>query len=390
VLSNNDGCAIARTKEAKELGIKMGAPYFKIKNFCEQNNVAVFSTNFSLYTNISERVMQTLIRNSPEVELYSIDEAFLNLTGVADPELFSRELRSKVLRNIGIPTGVGVAPTKVLCKVANHFAKRSDKAGGVVSLMSEKLQTIALSRLPIEDVWGVGRQNSIKMKSLGIKTALDLRDYKNEHLVRRMFSVIGLKIKHELMGINCFEFNEPIKNKKEIMCSRTFSGVINEKKALKEAISNYISNAALKLRQQNSLCHKVTVFFRTNPFNNSEQSYVYGEEKLVNPTCNTLKLIKVAESLIDLKYQEGYEYKKAGAKLSGFTGQDEFQVNFLDDTDTEEEMNLMRCMDKINYLEGDQTLKSLSCGTDDKAWRMNRRFKSPRYTTSWNELYTFD
>ncbi len=390
VLSNNDGCAVARTPEAKALGIKMGAPYFKIKDICKRNNVAVFSTNFVLYNNISDRVMGILERESPEIEVYSVDEAFLDLTGIEDLSVFGQRVRSRILKDVGIPTCVGIAPTKVLAKVANNIAKKSSKSDGVVNLMERRLQDIALGRTAIEDLWGVGAKSAIKMRGVGIKTALDFRDYKNEKLIRKVFSIVGLRLQYELQGLSCLNFNEPVTAKKEIMCSRTFGKTIIDKKSLKEAVSNYISNAAAKMRAQGSVCHHVMVFFRTNPYQDSKQSYVYADTKLMNPTCSTLKLIRIAEKLIDENFKPGYQYKKAGAKLSGFQSHGEFQIDLFGDSDTGCDIELMKCIDLINHREGEHTIKSMSCGISNKAWKMNRNYKSKRYTTSWRELFVFN
>lgn len=389
VLSNNDGCTISRTNEAKALGIKMGAPYFQIKKLCQDHKVAVFSSNFSLYTNISLRVMTTLANHCPEIEVYSVDEAFADLTGIPNLLAHGKFLREIILQNIKIPTGVGIGPTKVIAKIANHLAKKSTKANGVVCLMDKKLQDIGLARVPIEDVWGIGRANSEKMKTLGIHTAKDLRDYKNERLIQKIFTKVGLQIKHELMGISCFPINVDVENKKEIMCSRTFGSSVYDLHVLKEAIASYVSNAAEKLRKQNSMCRSISVFARTNPFKNSEQFFLYEERKLVNPTCDTRKLVKYAFELLEKSFRPGFEYKKAGVKLSDFVAHNEYQLDLIEVGDTIKDFALMRAVDKINFLEGPELIKVAACGTNKKAWIMNRNFKSPRYTTSWAELCRF-
>jgi DNA polymerase V len=390
VLSNNDGCAIARTSEAKALGIKMGAPYFKIKSLCEQHGVQVFSCNFALYTNISNRVMQTIIQNCPDVEVYSVDEAFADLTGIDDIFSHGKMLREKILQNVGIPTGVGIAPTKVLSKIANHIAKKSEKANGVVYLDSERLQDIALKRTPVGDIWGVGRANSKKLNDMGMQSAYDFKVFKNEKLIQKIFTKVGLQIKHELQGINCFHLGQDVEKKKEIMCSRTFGDYVFDKNILKEAISNYIENAAMKMRSQDSLCSQITIFARTNPFKEmSAQYYMHERTNLPNPTSDTRKLLNEAFRLLDRGFREGYEYRKAGIKLSNFNDSSSFQMNFLYESDTEKDQTLMHSLDLINKIEGEGSLKFASSGTNDAAWRMNRNFKSPRYTTSWDDLPYF-
>lgn len=389
VLSNNDGCAIARTSEAKALGIKMGDPFFKIKKFCQKHGVAVFSSNFSLYTNISARVMVTIAQECPAVEVYSVDEAFVDLTGIPNLLEHGKKLREVILKNIGIPTGVGIAPTKVLAKIANHLAKKSSKAQGVVCLDTPRLIDEALKRVAVEDIWGVGGANSAKLKALGIHTAFQFKEYKNERLIQKIFTKVGVQLKHELMGINCFDLSHDIDAKKEIMCSRSFGKPVFDKETLKQSIAGYISNAAEKLRAQDSLCTQLTVFARTNPFKNVEQYYMYERVKLVNPTSDTRKLLELASQMIDSAFRPGLEYSKAGAKLGNFYRCDEYQIDFFHPFDSADDTSLMKVVDKINYLEGPNTIRFMSCGVSDQAWRMNRNYKSPRYTTSWNELPLF-
>lgn len=389
VLSNNDGCAIARTNEAKALGIKMGAPYFQIKSLCQKNKVAVFSCNFSLYTNISDRVMKTLINMCPEVDVYSIDEAFCDLTGIKDPSAHGHLLKETIYQNVGIPVGVGIAPTKVLAKIANRIAKKSNKANGVVCLMDEKLQDIALKMTLVSDIWGVGQASAQKLAQLGIKTAYDFKVYNNEKLIQKIFTKVGLQIKHELMGMNCFPFSKKIEAKKEIMCSRTFGSTVTDLENLKKSIANYICNAAEKMRKQHSVCTELNVFASTNIFNHSEQFHLYEKMRLENPTCDSRKLINSAFFLLDKSFRIGYEYKKAGITLSNFFDSNQFQVNFFSPSDSTKDLKLMQVIDRINFLEGEGTIKIAACGTNDDAWAMNRRFKSPRFTTSWNELPVF-
>jgi len=389
VLSNNDGCAIARTPEAKALGIKMGAPFFEIKNLCKKHGVAVFSSNFALYTNFSDRVMSVLAKNCPEIEVYSVDEAFVNLTGVPNLMEHGQYLRDIVNDHIGIPTGFGIAPTKVLAKVANHIAKKSTKAKGVVSLMEERLQDVALKRTPVGDLWGIGRRGADKMHELGIQTAFDFKIYENERLIQRIFTKTGLQIKHELMGISCFSLGQDVERKKEIMCSRTFGDCIYDKEDLKKVISGYIENAALKMRAQDSTCLELSVFARTNPFKNTEQYFMYERQKLINPTNDSRKLVMKALELIERGFREGFEYRKAGVKLARFHDAIEYQIDLFYPNDTERDKALMQTMDQINFVEGEGAVKLASSGTNDQAWRMNRNYKSPRYTTNWNELPKF-
>lgn len=389
VLSNNDGCAIARTKEAKQLGIKMGDPFFQIKNFCKKNNVSVFSSNFALYTNISNRVMSTIIKECAKVQVYSVDEAFADFSGIKEKKEFGLYLKQTIRDRVGIPVGIGIAPTKVLAKIANHIAKRSTKANGVVDLSSKQWQDVALKMTPVSDIWGIGSASSRKLNALGIKTAYDFKYFKDEKLIQRVFTKVGLQIKHELMGIQCFGLELDIESKKEIMCSRTFGQNITTLPNLKESIASYISDAAEKLRTQNSMCTEMAVFARTNPHTESPQYYLYQRSKLINPTSDTRKLIREAFSMLDNSYRDGYEYRKAGVKLSNFQSSDELQIDLFTPSDTLLDIKLMQTIDKINTLEGDGAIKLGACGLNDQAWKMNRAYKSPRYTTSWDELPIF-
>lgn len=389
VLSNNDGCAIARTNEAKQLGIAMGTPYFKIKPLCQKYGVAVFSSNFSLYNDISRRVMSILTELSPRIQVYSIDEAFLDLSGIDDLISHGEEIKQTIKRTIGLPVGVGIAPTKVLSKVANYLAKKSPKANGVVSLMDKNLQDIALERTPVGELWGVGRRNVNKLNALQIHTAKDLRDFKNEKLIQKLFTKTGLQIKHELMGISCFDLDLDIEKKKGIMCSRSFARKISSLNDLKECIANYITDAAEKLRAQNSVCQEVGVFARTNTFMDDKKHHFFKSCKLKNPTSHTPKLIDTALKLAEEGYRDGHQYYKAGVQLMDFFHTKEYQINFLEEYDQEKDMRLMKNIDYINMQYGKTVIKSMACGTTGISWRMNRNFKSPCYTTKWDELKTF-
>lgn len=390
VLSNNDGCAVSRTDEAKALGVKMGQPFFEFKNLCNSKGLVVFSSNFALYTNLSDRVMGTLKDIAPAVEVYSVDEAFLDLSGIEINQLdaFGRMVSQTIMQNVGIPVGVGIGKTKVLAKVANRLAKKiKARTGGVVALIDEKTTNWALKECPIEDVWGIGRANTHKMKMLGIHTAYDLANYPNDKLILKNFTKVGLMIKHELQGIVCHSFGIPAEKKKEIMCSRTFSGVMYDINGLKEAIASYVSLAAEKMRQQGSYCSRLDIFFYTNPHNDSPRDNVFDYYKLTIPTLDTLYLIEIALKLVDRNFKNGFGYKKAGVKLSNFSDESSVQLGLFESNDSREDRHqLMRTIDKINFREGDGAIKSLACGVDNKAWDMNRNHKSGRYLTSWNGL----
>lgn len=389
VLSNNDGCAVSRTPEAIALGVKMGEPYFKFKNLCQTKDLKVFSANFSLYTNFSDRVMNTLKKLSPSVEIYSVDEAFVDISGFGDPYTFGKLIKDRVERDTAIPVGIGIGTTKVLAKAANRLVKKVNGHVGVLSLVDVKDREKYLKELAIEDVWGIGRANTPKMRSLGIRSAQDLVEYKNEKQIQKLFTQVGLNIKHELMGIACIEFNKPVEPKKEIMCSRSFGATISDLQTLKQVIANYVTNAAEKLRAQDSTCQEITVFAQTNPFNQSDQYYLNETLSLPAQTLDTRKLIKYAHQLLEKGFKQGYEYKKAGIRLSGFYTSCELQMDIFGEQDSLDTINLMHAIDRINARNGEIIVKTGACGVSGKAWKMNQDHKSPRYTTSWSELAEF-
>lgn len=371
----------------------MGVPYFKIKSFLEKNKVSVFSSNFSLYTNISDRVMKVLAKNCPEIEVYSIDEAFCDFSGISGPETFALNLKNMIFDYTSIPVSVGIGPTKVLAKVANLIAKKSQKAMGIVNLTDEKYQDIALKRTPIGDVWGIGRASTEKLKSLGIKTAYDFKNYPHEKIIKKKLTIIGLQIQQELRGVSCFPLKTNLEAKKEIMCSRSFGKPVGDLQTLKEAMAYYISQAAEKMRRQDSLCTELAIFARTNPFSQADQFYIYEKKILENPTGDTRKLVEEALGLLEKNYRPGFEYTKAGVLLSNFFASKEIQLNFFYPGDSPEDIKLMSIMDQINLIEGDGSLvvaACLSASRDDfKKWQSQKKFCSPRFTTSWQDLPKF-
>lgn len=388
VLSNNDGCFVSRTSELKKLGVAMGAPYFQVKDICEKNNVAVFSANFGLYTDMSQRVMNTLFDFTPSLEIYSVDEAFLDLTGLDEKTIvdYCRKIKEVVERNTGIPVGIGIGRTKVLAKVANRMAKNNEATKGVYSVLDKEAQNLALKSTVIGDVWGIGRQSTIKMKSLGIHTAIQLRDYKNELLIQKLFTKVGRMIQDELKGITCFAFNESTEKKKEIICSRTFGAPVFDLCTLRESIACYASLASEKLRKQKSICNEIEVYIRTNPFKELDQYAKSSSKKLSAPTCDTRKIIKEAWKILDEIYIYGFEYKKALVRISQIQDADEHQLSFLGNNDSPQDLILMKYMDKINKREGHEVLKIAACGTTKDAWFIKHVNKSPRYLTGWSEL----
>lgn len=389
VLSNNDGCVISRTDEAKALGIKMGHPFFEIRDFCIKNNVSVFSSNFPLYTNISDRVMNTLKAFAKDIEVYSVDEAFLSLHGLALDRLYDEgaRIRASIGKNVGIPVGVGIAKTKVLSKVANHMAKKQKALNGVCVLVEKEKIDEALKLFPVEDIWGVGRQNAIKMKILGIRTAYDLANFRNDKILQKKFTKVGLAIKNELLGVNCFDFGENAKKKQEIMCSRTFASSIWDKRVLKEAIANYATTACERMRAQKSLCKKIEIFFRTSPYHFGEDHYVFEVEKLECFSRDTFYIIEKCFEMVERSFRKGVAYKKAGVRLGNFCDEDSLQFDLFTDLNLLKKRDLlMDVIDGVNWRQGEMSIKSLACGTDTESFRMNRDYKSSNFVCSWKEI----
>ncbi|OIQ19608.1 MAG: hypothetical protein BM556_03745 [Bacteriovorax sp. MedPE-SWde] len=388
VLSNNDGCFVSRTNELKSLGVKMGDPYFKVKSLCEKNDVAVFSSNFALYTNISDRVMSVLSTFSPEIEVYSVDEAFLDLSGIdVDLNEYAREIRDTVFKWTGIPVSVGIAPTKTLAKIANNIGKKSKKANGVVVLDNEKITDIALARTEISDIWGIGSKNAVKLRGLGIKTALEFKKYKNTKNIQKIFTKLGRMTQDELRGVSCFELNIVSEKKKEIMCSRSFGTPVSDLRGLRESVANYVTSACEKMRKQNSACAIIEIFCHSDPYKVGEETY-FGKDrvKFLTPTSDTRRVIKYAWKALDGLFQMGVLYKKAGVKLGSLADDNEMQCSLFGDTDNQKSLELMKVIDKINTREGDQVIRSMACGVDNKSWKMRREHLSQRFVTGWSEL----
>jgi DNA polymerase V len=387
VLSNNDGCAVSRTKEAKALGIEMGAPYFKIQRLCEQNKVAVFSSNFSLYTNISSRVMNSLKKLVPKLQVYSVDEAFLDLSGIADPFEYGKKIKQTVEMEVGVPISVGIASTKGLCKAACFWAKKNTSEGGVVSLLDKAKENLVLGQMPVEKIWGIGRKRGLKLRMARIATAKDFRDFKNDKLIQSLLTKVGREIQDELRGQVIYPIENGAEKKKEIMSSRTFGKGVYDKEVLAQSIATHASEVAEELRQQGSVCREVSIYIRTNPF--KEQSAQYGKScqaRFDTPTNNTFKIIKAALKCLDEIYVWGFEYKQSGVSVGRLQDDNEYEIGLFQPCDTQEERAIMSVMDRVNFREGPRTMHSMACGVDNREWKMNREFKSPRYTTSWEEL----
>lgn len=356
VLSNNDGCVIARNAEAKPF-VKMGEPYFSQRDAFRRHGVIAFSSNYELYADMSNRVMTTLEELSPHVELYSIDEAFCDLSGVRncrDLTDFGREIRETVLQRTHLTVGVGIAQTKTLAKLANHAAKKWQRqTGGVVDLSNVERQRKLMAALPADDVWGVGRRISRKLESMGIKTVLQLADT-DIRFIRKHFSVVLERTVRELRGEPCLELEEFVPAKQEIICSRSFGGRIAEYESMRQAICCYASRAAEKLRREHQFCRFISAFVKTSPFASQEPYYGNSSAvKLLTPTQDSRDIISAATRCLDAIWKEGYRYQKAGVMLGDFFSQGVAQLNLFDDNaPRQNSAALMQILDQLNVNKG--------------------------------------
>lgn len=390
VLSNNDGCVIARSTEAKKLGIKMGEPYFRQKDFFRRHGVVCFSSNYELYADMSNRVMTTLEEMSPRCEIYSIDEAFCDLTGVRncrDLTDFGREIRATVLQRTHLTVGVGIAQTKTLAKLANHAAKQWQRqTGGVVDLSSVDRQRKLMAALPVDEVWGIGRRISKKLEAMGIKTVLQLADT-DIRFIRKHFNVVLERTVRELRGEPCLALEEFAPVKQEIICSRSFSSRITEYEEMRQAICSYASRAAEKLRGEHQYCRFISAFVKTSPFALNEPYYGNNASvKLLTPTQDSRDIISAAIRCLDAIWQDGYRYQKAGVMLGDFFSQGVAQLNLFDDNAPRPgSEKLMEVLDHLNAKGGRGTLYFAGQGIQQQ-WQMKREILSPRYTTRFSDL----
>nr|WP_113865269.1 translesion error-prone DNA polymerase V subunit UmuC [Brenneria salicis]NMN91805.1 DNA polymerase V [Brenneria salicis ATCC 15712 = DSM 30166]RBP65872.1 DNA polymerase V [Brenneria salicis ATCC 15712 = DSM 30166]RLM31902.1 DNA polymerase V subunit UmuC [Brenneria salicis ATCC 15712 = DSM 30166] len=383
VLSNNDGCVIARSSEVKPLGIKMGAPFFQIGELIKKHNVAVFSSNYALYADMSARVMSILEEVAPAVEIYSIDEAFLNLSGVSHcmaMEQFARQVQQRIKREAHLSVGVGIAPTKTLAKLANHAAKTWTKTGGIVDLSSPARQAKLLAITPVDDIWGIGRRLARKLESAGITTALKLAQSDLAY-IRKTFSVVVERTVRELRGQPCLEVEELAPVKQQILCSRSFSSRITEYAHLRQAVCRYAERAAEKLRHERQYCRQVSVFIRTSPHVEREAYYGNQATRMTHvPTNDTRDIISLAINALDHIWSQGYRYIKAGVVLSDFYGHGVAQLDMFDARKPRvNSESLMSAIDRINH-SGKGKIWFAGQGINP-VWSMKREMLSPAYTT---------
>ncbi len=394
VLSNNDGCAVARSNEVKALGIGMGAPWFKFKDLARQHGIVAYSSNYALYADMSNRVMSIIRQFSPDQEIYSIDESFLDLTSFQGRDLveYAQQMRIRILRWVGLPVCVGIGATKTLAKLANHTAKKRPGFNGVCNFNT--MQSTQLEQLfkdtSISEIWGIGKKLAPKLEALGFKSVYDLQQADPETL-RQKFSVVMEKTIRELNGTVCIELEEVTPPKKQIVSSRSFGSPVQDINSLSESISLYTTRAAKKLRKQSSFAGSICVFIRTSRFKLDQPFYSNGFTiTLPTPTDDTRKLANAALWGLRQIYKPGLNYAKAGVMLSELVPAESCQSDLFNAISSpSKSIKLMQTLDAVNKKMGKESLKLASEGSS-KPWKMRQENKSPAYTTNWNELIKCD
>lgn len=386
VLSNNDGCVISRSQEAKRLGVKMGEPIFKIKQLIEKENIKVFSSNFALYGDMSYRVMNTLAEAIPSIEVYSVDEAFLNLDGIEPNEVtrIVKELASRVKINTGIPVSIGVSNSKTLAKVATKLCKIYPKLSNSCVMDKQQDITKVLKKFPIADVWGIGRKYSQMLNKNGIENAYDFATL-SPTWVRSKMKITGLKTWKELNGEPCFSIEENIPDKQQICTSRSFAKDLYNHEDIIMALAKFTSSCAQKLRAQSGVVSRILLFAFTNPFkSNVNQDYISVIIPLEYPTDNTLELVKITCKAFSKVAKEGYGYKKVGVIFTEISKKEETSGVLFHERDLYKEASLMKSLDDVNLKYGRDTLVTATQGIDKLVY--NRNNLSPKYTTSWDDI----
>jgi DNA polymerase V len=386
VLSNNDGCVIARSNEAKALGIAMGEAWHVCRRRVNTQGVVVRSSNYTLYGDLSARVMRTLAEHTPELEIYSIDEAFLGMGGFGDQlEAHARQLRQTVQQWTGIPVSIGVAPTKTLAKVANRRAKKDPSAAGVFVMQTPEAIDAELARIQLTDLWGVAGRLAARLEAVGICTPLALKGA-DSRFIRERFSVVLERIVRELNGIPCMALEEETPDRKSIMASRSFGRAVETLPELHEAVATYTARAAEKMRRQKLATAQLMVFIHTNRFKPEERQY-YAARPVTLPiaTADSGRLIAAAGRALATIFRPGHRYKKAGVVFLGLLPADQVQGGLFDAPDSGARKGLMRAVDALNRRYGRDTVAYAAAGVA-RAWRLRSGFLSPRYTTCWDEL----
>lgn len=388
VLSNNDGVVIARSDESKALGIKMGEPFFKIEKLIKQYDIKVFSSNYTLYGDLSSRVMMILETFSPEVEIYSIDEAFLKINGIqnnAQTEYLIK-IRDTIKQWLGLPVSIGLAKTKTLAKLANRLAKKNKQYNGVLNLFEYDNLSYFLEQVQVEDVWGIGRQYSSMLHRNGIHTALDFSKLENSWVKKKM-TIVGLRTKLELNGVNCIEIDNAPPPKKSIVSSRSFGEYLTDFNEIKEAVAYFVAKASEKLRRQSSACNSLTVFIRTNPFKNSPQYYNSAEIILPFPMNSTNEMLPYANRALEKIFRDGFYYQKVGVLLMDFISTKNLQISLFDPPNRINQIIATELMDKLNNKYGKETIFLAAMGIKDKRkWAMKREKLSSHFTTQLDNL----
>lgn len=389
VLSNNDGCAVARSNEVKALGVRMGQPWFQLKELALQHGILAYSSNYTLYADMSNRVMQILGQFSPKQEIYSIDECFLDLTSFRQHNLaaYGQEIRTRIRQWTGLPVCVGIAATKTLAKLANHIAKKHPEFQGVCDLnaMTTEEQTQWFRKLPVGEIWGIGPRLAPKLEALGIHTVADLR-LADPAALRARFSVVMEKTIRELNGIVCMEMEDVSPPRKQILSSRSYGVPVTDLESLKESVTLYMSRAAEKLRGQASYAGMVSVHIRTSPFNEKEP--YYGNSltiQLPAPTDDTMQLVRAALWGLKRIYRPGFRYQKAGVMLSELVPAEGRQTDMFSEAVAPKSQGKMKVLDEINRKMGRQALKLAAEGSR-QPWKMKQGNVSPAYTTDWEHL----
>lgn len=387
VLSNNDGCVIARSNEAKKLNIPMGAVAYQYKALFDKHQVIVHSSNYALYGDMSNRVMNILASYSPDIEVYSIDEAFLQFNGFENYNFktYGEEIKKKVQQWTSIPISIGFAPTKALSKVANRIAKKFPKYhDGVYVMDTEEKRIKALKWLKVEDIWGIGRRYAKKLQRYGIMNAYQFTQ-QSDHWVKKEFSIVGLRLKRDLEGKQTLTLEDPLQTKKNIATTRSFHKNITDIKTIQERVATYASLCAEKLRKQNSHCYAMLVFLNTNPHRQDLPQYRRSTlVKLPYPTNSSITLTKYAKIALERIYKKGYHYKKAGVIVMDIVPQKNFQINLFENENPKHK-ELMKAIDLTNKRLG---VKKVKLANQDlgRVWKMRQEKLSPRYTSNWNEL----
>ena len=386
VLSNNDGCVVSRSNEAKAIGIQMGQPLYQIRDLVKRYDVAVHSSNYRLYGDMSNRVMETLKSHVPHIEIYSIDEAFLELDGYPIDGLLQmgRELSRIVKRNTGIPVSIGISHTKTLAKIASRLCKKYPKLQGACLMHRDEDIAKVLSTYPIEDIWGIGRRHSKKLHAAGVATAMQLCN-KSHEWVQNMLNITGVRTWRELQGEPAIEFKHKIADKQTITVSRSFAKEIYDMEELRETLSTFASMAAEKLRQQHSVAGELQVFILTNRHREDMPQHREGKlVKFVTPTNSTLEIVKAATAMLKELYRRGYGYKKSGVTLCDIMPDNAVQKSLFDTTDHPKHKLLMQTIDNINSTLGSNSIKLVSQGNIGD--HINRQHLSPEYTTDWKDI----